>query len=698
MAANSTLALTYRTKKTGTGTQDATKELEKFNGTIGGLKGALGMLAGGTALGAVTAGLKFAITEAMEAERVMALTESTIKATGGAAGLTAQQVADMASNLSQMTGIADDTIQSGQNMLLTFKEIKGDNFERATKAMNDMAVAMNGGSVEGLDLKSTAIQLGKALNDPIKGVTALTKVGVSFTDAQKAAIKQMVEMNDTAGAQAIILAELESEFGGAAEAAGKTLEGSLAKLKNTASELAETLGKELLPPLTEAANAAVILLQWSDKVNLAYDEQIERVRTTASSYEEYVDGVLAAAVAAQKLDQSWVNLHRQEVLQGAVLPGVTASLKLLNRQLFETQFESSEAARAAGRNASAQYEAAKIAEANADRYQGLADKLGVTTAANFELARAAGDAATTQQANADAAAKAAEAQAAAQKSLDNRVTAYYDLATALKDATALELAQTQINQIKALRDAGVISIEEEKAAIEGLGLAYGIFTPQSLALATATDELTRLFAAHRITEEDLVTATRNLSAAAADGKVDLDELGITVKDRVTPQFANARDKAELFEGKLDDFDGRVVTVTADKQSLIDAAEAAQGYTDKLDGIDGRVVTNTIVTNHNDYYNSNGAPTFGTDGYEHGGPGGANGLDFVVPPGYPNDSFPFRAQSGERVMVIPEGEPGNSGPGGDTYQITINAPGATASQLYDMLNKDDIRRRTGARRR
>ena len=657
--ANSTLALTYRTKKTGTGTQDATKELEKFNGTIGGLKGALGALAGGTALGAVTAGLKFAITEAMEAERVMALTESTIKATGGAAGLTAKQVADMAGNLSQMTGIQDDVIQSGQNMLLTFKEIKGDQFERATVAMNDMAVAMNGGSVEGLDLKSTAIQLGKALNDPIKGVTALTKVGVSFTEAQKAAIKQMVEMNDTAGAQAIILAELESEFGGAAEAAGNTAAGNFAKLKNAVSELAEALGKELLPPLTDAAAAAVLLMQWSDKVNLAYDEQIERVRTTAGSYEEYVDGVLAAAVAAQKLDQSWVNLHRQQVLQGTVLPGVTANLKLLSRQLFETQYESSEAARAAGRNASAQYEAAQVAEASAARYQGLADSLGVTTAANYNLATAAGDAATTQQANADAAARAAEAQAAAQASLDARVVGYYNLATALKDATALEVAQTELAAIQKLFDDGVISQEEYKKATEAVGLAYGIFTPASLAAAAATDTLARLFAQGKITADELATATGKVQQAAADGQVDLEELGLSVAQHVTPEFANARDQAEQFEGVLNSLDGRTVTMT-------------------------------VNTN----YTSSGA---GLDAYRAAtGSGYANGADFIVPPGYPNDSFPMRVESGEHVVVTPAGQSAPSG-GSDTFYVTINAGGASAQGVADLLNKDDIRRRTGARR-
>ncbi len=71
----------------------------------------------------------------------------------------------------------------------------------------------------------------------------------------------------------------------------------------------------------------------------------------------------------------------------------------------------------------------------------------------------------------------------------------------------------------------------------------------------------------------------------------------------------------------------------------------------------------------------------------------------MPPGYPNDSYMQPVESGERVIVIPAGEPGNggSGGGGDTFYVTINAGGASAQGVADMLNKDDIRRRTGARR-
>jgi phage-related minor tail protein len=104
-----------------------------------------------------------------------------------------------------------------------------DIFDQATGIITDMSVAL------GQDTSSSAIQLGKALNDPIKGVTALQRVGVSFTASQKEQITTLVESGKTLDAQKLILAELGKEFGGAAEAAATPL----GKLQQRIGDLAE---------------------------------------------------------------------------------------------------------------------------------------------------------------------------------------------------------------------------------------------------------------------------------------------------------------------------------------------------------------------------------------------------------------------------------------------------------------------------
>ncbi len=156
------------------------------------------------------------IADAKENAKIQAQTAAVIASTGGAAGVSAQHIADYASALSAAAGkslFGDDQIQQSENLLLTFSNIKGSALDAATAMSVDMAQALGGAP------KDAAIQLGKALNDPIAGVSALSRVGVTFTDEQKATIATMMQMGDVSGAQGVILAELNKEFGGSAAAA-----------------------------------------------------------------------------------------------------------------------------------------------------------------------------------------------------------------------------------------------------------------------------------------------------------------------------------------------------------------------------------------------------------------------------------------------------------------------------------------------
>ena len=140
--------------------------------------------------------------------------------------------------------------------MLTFKNIRNeagkgnDIFNQTTGIMADMSVAL------GQDTNSSAIQLGKALNDPIKGITALSRVGVSFTEGQKDQIKSLVESGKRTKAQKLILRELNSEFKGSAEAAGKTLPGRLNILRETFNNLAGDLVSKVAPILDD-------ILKWA---------------------------------------------------------------------------------------------------------------------------------------------------------------------------------------------------------------------------------------------------------------------------------------------------------------------------------------------------------------------------------------------------------------------------------------------------
>jgi hypothetical protein len=168
----------------------------------------------------------------IEQRRIQRQVAQTIKTTGGVAGLTAQEIYEMASALQSVTNYGDEVILTGQNILLTFKNIGKDIFPEVTEIMLDMAATM------GTDLKSAAVQLGKALNDPKRGLSALTRVGVTFTDKQKELVKSLVDSGKSAEAQLIILRELQFEFGGAAKAAAVTKK----QFKNVFGDLQEEIG------------------------------------------------------------------------------------------------------------------------------------------------------------------------------------------------------------------------------------------------------------------------------------------------------------------------------------------------------------------------------------------------------------------------------------------------------------------------
>lgn len=187
-----------------------------------------------------------------QAEKTVA---AAITSTGGAAGKTLGQLKGLASGLQNVTTYGDeDILRNVTAPLLTFTKIQGDVFDRAQANVLDYATLMK------TDLKSASIQVGKALNDPIKGVSALGKAGVQFTEEQKGMIKSLVETGDVAGAQAIVLKELETQFKGQAAVAAAAPLGQFKQLSNAIGDVKEELGKEIVPflkPLVESVKSAV---------------------------------------------------------------------------------------------------------------------------------------------------------------------------------------------------------------------------------------------------------------------------------------------------------------------------------------------------------------------------------------------------------------------------------------------------------
>lgn len=232
----------------------ASKVVDSLGSKVGTLGKTIAIGFGGAALAGVAAlskGFVDGLKDAAAYQAIASQTAAVIKSTGNVAHLSVQGLEDMAGSLESLSGVDEELILHGENVIATFTNIRNsagkgnDVFNQATKAALNLSVAL------GQDMQSSAIQVGKALNDPIKGVTALQRVGVTFTEQQKKQIEQMVKAGDTMGAQKVILKELNTEFGGAAKAAGDTFGGSIARLKDIVGDTFRNIASQSLPLLTK---------------------------------------------------------------------------------------------------------------------------------------------------------------------------------------------------------------------------------------------------------------------------------------------------------------------------------------------------------------------------------------------------------------------------------------------------------------
>ena len=201
--------------------------------------------------------------------------EQGVRSTGMAAGFTADELKKMAIGLQEITTFGDEEILKGvTSQFLTFTNISGEQFKRVQVAALNLATVLDG------DLKSASIQLGKALNDPVANLSALSRSGIQFSTDQKAVIKSLAETNRLAEAQTIILDELEKQYGGQAEAVADTWTGAIEQSQNRIGDAVERLGsiavKVYAPIIEGAADFALSLAEWIAPMDKASDKLREQ--------------------------------------------------------------------------------------------------------------------------------------------------------------------------------------------------------------------------------------------------------------------------------------------------------------------------------------------------------------------------------------------------------------------------------------
>ena len=257
-------------------------------------------------------------------EKQLKILSSTLKTTGAEAWTSSKEIQNFASSLQKVTNYGDEAIISMQNVLLGFKNIQGDTFKEATKAILDMSTVMN------MDLTSACQAVGKALDDPIQGIGALSRQGFRFSDEQKKLIKVLIDTGKTAEAQKIILDELKTTYGGASEASADIGE----QLKNTWNDLKEQIGGAIAEITNKFAGSLKDIIEGIQNMSAHTKRFIGAFAKTAVAI-----GGLTTAVHVLKTALDALKAHPIILAISLAISGVSALIGLFSTANHELEDE-----------------------------------------------------------------------------------------------------------------------------------------------------------------------------------------------------------------------------------------------------------------------------------------------------------------------------------------------------------------------
>jgi len=223
-------------------------------GSLGNAAVGLGSALSGLAVGGALKGVMATFGEYQADIKVL---ENGLKNLGGNAPQYLEPLKKIASDLGELTLFNESDFNKGFGLLTSFGNIGVSSYERVAKAAADVA------QTSGTDVSAAMMQLAKALNDPAKGLTALARSGIQFTEAQKTMIESMVDSGNIAGAQELIFKELEKQYGGNAAAAATGYAGALDTLGEKFYDLQKAAGPLIeagLTPLIQALTKTLEIL------------------------------------------------------------------------------------------------------------------------------------------------------------------------------------------------------------------------------------------------------------------------------------------------------------------------------------------------------------------------------------------------------------------------------------------------------
>ena len=270
---------------------------------------------------------------AIEGERKeVSLLGTTLKTTGAIAWTTQQQLVDMSQALEKQSNYTSEQIERAQTVMLGFKTVTGDVFDSAMQNVLDMAEVM------GMDLVSAVQTVGKALDDPVKGLGSLQRQGFAFSESQKAMLADMVATGKQAEAQKIILDELATTYGGAAKAGQNAFQ----QLDIAIGNLQKTIGSTLNPVVESITKDITALVNQFNSLDKGTQAFILTAGSLLTTLPLIIKGVQALKIALVSLQTSVPIL----LAISAAVVGISAAvahvskeneIDKFSRELSETQ-------------------------------------------------------------------------------------------------------------------------------------------------------------------------------------------------------------------------------------------------------------------------------------------------------------------------------------------------------------------------
>ncbi len=669
-------------EKTQQGLQGVSREADKTKKGLGGVSG--GMKGLTTTLGiaaAAVATFGVAWTKAMELGKAGAQVTQTGQSFEGLI----QRMGGTGETLAELRRESKGTVDDLKLMSSTTALLSGTSGQlskallNATPELMEMAKAANklnptlGDTTYMYESLALGIKRGSPMILDNLGITvSIEQANRKYADSLGVSVDALTKEQQQMALLNAVLEKggiLVSQAGGNTDSATD----SFARFDAASKNLADELKAGLAPALAEVAEGATWLITYSKRVDEALQTHATEVMKNTKTYDDYVTEMLRASVAAGKIDEASISNVKN---LGANSDSVQNLMKSL------------------GYMSEAQYTGSK-AIANSTQYVDRWDK-------------AIEDATTGALQGFDEAAKAIEEY---KKTMDEAQQVARDfyvtqsgLSESLKDAQNADLARVAVDQLNESLQAGTITQSQYDAAVKDAQLTYGLATAKSIALAENIAAVTAAAATGIIPQAQLAEALAALNEDAADGAVSLEALLIKLgankgeakafadevaaaadaNKRLADQPGKISDSAKLAEDALarmeEKFDGVGGKADDSAGQVENFAKQVEALRDRINELKDKKVTITLDTIGN-------APPVDVGGDANTAKyGGASGLDYTVPPGYPHDSYPVRAQSGERVIVMPAGQ---SGPvGGNRFygNVTFVVQGGSIDDMMSQVRR------------